>query len=168
MARAAARDPDAFAEIYDRHRTMVYRYLRSRSASDDDAGELSAVTFERALAAIGKFKASGGGLSAWLLRIARNAHIDAARRQSIRATRGGPNADAAAEPARGPALEDGIILRTLVGALPELQRDAIQLRFAAGLTAREIGAVLGVTEDAAQKHLERALRALREEVTRVD
>ena len=62
----------------------------------------------------------------------------------------------------------GCILRTLVGALPELQRDAIQLRFAAGLTAREIGAVLGVTEDAAQKHLERALRALREEVTRVD
>ena len=42
------------------------------------------------------------------------------------------------------------------------QRDAIQLRFAAGLTAREIGGVLGISEAAAQKQVERGMQALKE------
>ena len=32
-ARAAARDPEAFADIYEGHRLTVYRYLRSRTAT---------------------------------------------------------------------------------------------------------------------------------------
>jgi RNA polymerase sigma factor (sigma-70 family) len=62
----------------------------------------------------------------------------------------------------GSGPEDVTILRTLIRTLPPNQRDAIQLRFAGGLTAREIGAVLGMSESAAQKQLERALRALKE------
>jgi RNA polymerase sigma factor (sigma-70 family) len=58
--------------------------------------------------------------------------------------------------------EEATILRTLVHALPPSQRDAIQLRFAGGLTAREIGTVLGLSETAAQKQLERAMKALQE------
>jgi RNA polymerase sigma factor (sigma-70 family) len=55
-----------------------------------------------------------------------------------------------------------VVLRSLIDGLPRLQRDAIQLRFAAGLTAREIGAVLGISEAAAQKQVERGLLALKE------
>jgi RNA polymerase sigma-70 factor (ECF subfamily) len=160
-ARDAARDPKAFGAIYERHRTTVYRYLRSRTDNDDEAGELSAVTFERALGAIERFKPAGGGMAAWLLRIARNAHIDATRRQSVRTARN-DNAEPAITRHGGSPLEDDAILRSLVDALPPDQRDAIQLRFAAGLTAREIGAVLGLTEAAAQKQVERGLSALRE------
>jgi RNA polymerase sigma factor (sigma-70 family) len=50
----------------------------------------------------------------------------------------------------------------MIDALPDAQRDAIQLRFAAGLTAREIGDVLGVSEAAAQKQIERGLATLKE------
>ena len=161
MARAASLDPLAFAAIYERHRTPVYRYLRSRTVSDDEAGELCAVTFERALLAIGRFRPSGGGMIAWLLRIARNAQIDATRRRSRQASR----VDGAeSEPGSGAdrALEDSAVLRSLIQGLPAHQRDAVQLRFAGGLTAREIGAVLGISEGAAQKQLERALAALKE------
>jgi len=161
VARAAARDPQAFGAIYERHRTAVYRYLRSRTVSDDEAAELSAITFERALGAIGQFKPAGGGIVAWLLRIARNAHIDATRRQSVRANRKEEDKPAVTREGGSP-LEDQVILRSLVDALPPDQRDAVQLRFAAGLTAREIGLVLGLTEAAAQKHVERGLVALRE------
>jgi RNA polymerase sigma-70 factor (ECF subfamily) len=161
MARAASLDPGAFAAIYQRHRTPVYRYLRSRTESDDEAGEICAVTFERALAAIDRFRRSGGGMLAWLLRIARNAHIDATRRSlrhSLR--RQVARDDEARDPGPGP--EDQAVLRSLIRALPEGQRDALRLRFSAGLTAREIGAVLGLSEEAAQKRLERALQALKE------
>src|SRR4051794_3631005 len=81
LVQAARNDLQTFELIYRRHRVAVYRYLRSRTRSDDEAGELAAITFERALAGIGSFRPAGGGLLAWLLRIARNAHIDALRRE---------------------------------------------------------------------------------------
>lgn len=156
MASAAVADRSAFAAIYERYRTPVYRYLRARTSSDDEAQELAAMTFERALQVIDRFRPAGGGMAAWLIRIARNAHLDQLRRA-------GRAGSAGTQPAvsvnKG---EDDVILRTLVDALPATQRDAIQLRFAAGLTAREIGRVLDISEAAAQKQVERGLLALKE------
>lgn len=158
LARAATQDRAAFAAIYERHRTPVYRYLRARTATDADAQDLTASTFERAMAAIHRFEPAGGGMIAWLLRIARNAHSDALRQQGRRRT---VVPHEAAEPAIDPA-DDAVVLRSLIDALPPSQREAIQLRFAAGLTAREIGGVLGISEAAAQKQVERGLRSLKE------
>jgi DNA-directed RNA polymerase specialized sigma24 family protein len=53
-------------------------------------------------------------------------------------------------------------LRELVRALPEPQRDALALRYSAGLTARQIGAVIGKNEEATQKLIARALSDLKE------
>jgi DNA-directed RNA polymerase specialized sigma24 family protein len=50
----------------------------------------------------------------------------------------------------------------LVATLPPDQRDAIALRFGGGLTAREIGTVLGKREAATQKLISRGLARLRE------
>jgi RNA polymerase sigma-70 factor (ECF subfamily) len=158
LARAATQDRAAFAAIYERHRTPVYRYLRARTATDADAQDLTATTFESAMAAIHRFEPAGGGMIAWLLRIARNAHSDALRHQRRRGT---GVAHEAAEPAVDPA-DDAVVLRSMVEGLPPPQRDAVQLRFAAGLTAREIGGVLGISEAAAQKQVERGLRSLKE------
>ena len=78
-ALRARDDRTAFAALYVRHREAVYHYLRARCASDDHALELTAVTFERALAAMPRYSSRGGGVVAWLLRIARNAVIDEER-----------------------------------------------------------------------------------------
>ncbi len=157
LARAATEDRAAFAAIYERHRTPVYRYLRARTTNEADAQDLTAATFERAMGAIHRFQPVGGGMVAWLVRIARNAHADAVRQQR---RRGASMSNDRGEPSTDPS--DAVILRSLVEGLPRAQQDAIHLRFAAGLTAREIGGVLGVTEAAAQKHVERGLRALKE------
>jgi DNA-directed RNA polymerase specialized sigma24 family protein len=82
LALAARSDPAAFGLLYDRHRLTVFRYLRTRTVDEDDAAELTAVTFERALTAMPRYRPTGGGFPAWLLRIARNAAIDAGRRVS--------------------------------------------------------------------------------------
>ena len=50
----------------------------------------------------------------------------------------------------------------MVAALPELQRDAVAMRYAVGLTAREIGLVIGKNEEATQKLLSRAVAQLKE------
>jgi DNA-directed RNA polymerase specialized sigma24 family protein len=46
LALRARTDPGAFGELYERHADTVYRYLRARTANDELALELSAVTFE--------------------------------------------------------------------------------------------------------------------------
>jgi RNA polymerase sigma-70 factor (ECF subfamily) len=158
LARAATEDRAAVAAIYERHRAPVYRYLRARTATDADAQDLTATTFERAMGAIHRFQPVGGGMVAWLIRIARNAHSDALRQQRRRGT---DLASDSAELAIDPS-DDAVVLRSLIDGLPGAQRDAIQLRFAAGLTAREIGGVLGISEAAAQKQVERGLRVLKE------
>jgi RNA polymerase sigma-70 factor (ECF subfamily) len=53
-------------------------------------------------------------------------------------------------------------LRTLVAGLPEDRRELLALRFAAGLSAAEIAAVVGAKEETVQKRLWRTLCALRE------
>lgn len=156
LAVAAVADRRAFAAIYERYRTPVYRFLRARTTSDDDAHELAAMTFERALQAIDRFQPIRGGMVAWLIRIARNAHLDQVRRAARDGATVHDEATSATE------ADDDVVLRTLVDALSATQRDAIQLRFAAGLTAREIGRVLGMSEAAAQKQVERGLLALKE------
>lgn len=158
LAHAATLDRAAFLAIYERHRTPVYRYLRARTTTDADAQDLTAITFERAMGAIHRFRPVGGGMAAWLIRIARNAHADARRQKHRRGAETLADADV---PVVDPS-DDPVILRSMIDALPDAQRDAIQLRFAAGLTAREIGGVLGVSEAAAQKQIERGLAALKE------
>lgn len=166
LAVEARTDAQAFALLYERHIDRVYRYLRARGANEDDAAELAAVTFERALRHIGRYRPGGSGLSPWLLRIARNAFIDAYRRGRRGAVRldavegltaPGPSPDESAI-----AAEEARWIRSLVARLPEAQRDALALRFGSGLSSREIASVIGKTDAATKKLLTRSLATLKE------
>jgi RNA polymerase sigma-70 factor (ECF subfamily) len=165
LAVEARTSPAAFARLYERHVERVFRFLRARGAPAELASDLTATTFERALANIDRFRPGPAGFAPWLLRIARNAYIDAGRR--TRPTTQLSDADLLA--AGGPSPEDAAIAAEerrwvlgLLTTLPDLQRDAIALRFAAGLSSREIGDVIGKSEDATKKLLTRALAALKE------
>lgn len=166
LARRSATSAEAFAELYVRHRDPVFRYLRARCRADDDALELTAVTFEKALGAIHRYRPRAGGLRAWLVRIARNAATDAERRRQPLAGQEPldstlVSADPTPEEA-AIAADERRLLFGLVAALPDMQRDAVAMRYAAGLTAREIGLVLGKSEEATQKLITRAVAQLKE------
>ena len=162
LAVAARTDNGAFEQLYVRHRNAVYSYLRTRTTDGDDAADLTALTFERAYVGIGRYRPGGAGVRAWLLGIARNAAIDHGRRRLA-----APPPDRPPDPDEGPearivADETASEVRRHVAALPADQRDAIVLRFAAGLSATQIGAVLGKSEAASQKLVSRGLAALKE------
>ena len=156
-------EPSAFGAVYEQHRVSVYRALRGRARSTDEALDLTAITFERAFRKASSFRACDGGVHAWLFRIARNTAIDAHRRRR-------PTDDLtdANNTLRRLAVESDRLdqerteLLDLVARLPGDQRDSLLLRFAGGLTAKEIGAVIGKREAAVQKHIERGLVTLRE------
>jgi RNA polymerase sigma-70 factor (ECF subfamily) len=162
LAVAAQMDIAAFEPLYVRHRSAVFRYLRTRTTNGDDAADLTALTFERAIVAIGRYRPGGAGVRAWLFGIARNAAIDHGRRRLA-----APALDPPPDSEEGPeahlvADEAATELCRRVAALPPDQRHAIVLRFAGGLTAAEIGAVLDKTEAASQKLVSRGLAALKE------
>ena len=166
LAIEARTNVEAFAPLYEKHVDRVFRYLRARGAVEADAAELTSLTFERALRNIDRYHPGGAGFGPWLLRIARNASIDALRRRRDRPLE--PHHGASlADPDRTPeeaaiAAEQRRWLHRLVAELPEVQRDALALRFAAGLSSREIGIVIGKSEAATKKLLTRSLATLKE------
>jgi RNA polymerase sigma-70 factor (ECF subfamily) len=156
-----------FETLYREHASHVFRYLRSRGLSEDEAADLVADTFERALRKGAGFRAREGGVRAWLFTIARNEATDRGR---ARARSERIRARVRHEMGSVPSPEEHVVradaaaeVRQRVERLPEAQREAIRLRYAAGLTAREIGRVLGKSEAATQKLIARALHVLRED-----
>ena len=118
-------------------------------------------TFMSALRAYRRLRHSDN-LRAWLYTIAQRKATDAIRRHARRPTRDldgiEPIAQTAAEPA-----DDGVWRR--VRALPAKQRAAVVHRFVLDLAYAEIGARMGISEEAARQNVSAGLRRLRREVS---
>jgi RNA polymerase sigma-70 factor, ECF subfamily len=164
LVRIARTDTTAFGELYLRYAPRVFSYLCTRTNSVDDAADLTQQVFANALAGIGRYRESAVPFSAWLFRIARNAATDLNRRRRptlpLEAARGLIDP---ADPAHAAIVADDIReLKALVAQLPDSEREMLALRFAAGLTSREIGALVGRSESAVKKRLWRILQMLKE------
>jgi RNA polymerase sigma factor (sigma-70 family) len=143
-----------FERFYESHKSEVLAFLRRR-AGRDGADDLFQETFLRALRAYGRLE-HGEHLRAWVLTIAANAVIDAARRER-------PTAELAVEPAaedRSPAFEE---LASLTDGLPPKERTAVVLRYGYDLDYDAIGAALGSNEQAARQAASAGVRRLRKE-----
>jgi RNA polymerase sigma-70 factor (ECF subfamily) len=163
----AQADPKLFGEVYQRYLARIYRYLRTLTATNEDASDLTQVVFIKAMAALPGYRPGRGPFAAWLFRIARNAATDAHRRRRP-AVPLDVLAGTAAEP-EAESLDAEVLrrerLRRLQAALSQLdpgKRDLIALRFAAGLSVREIAAVVGKRQEAVKKQLYRTIASLKE------
>lgn len=170
LVRAAQREPEAFGSLYQLYLTRIYRYMRVRVASDEDAADLTQQLFLRAFDALPRYREKGLPFSAWLFRIARNLVTDTLRqRKPSSAWAKLPEAAAEEMPdsmnLEAEVLRDEAVthLRTLVAALPPDKRELLAFRFEAELTAREIALVLGKSEAAIYKQINRILNALKEQ-----
>ena len=72
---------ETFGESYLRLRDPVFHYVRRFATDDDEAAELTARTFERALTRLSSYRGGRRGIAAWLFRIARSQAVDATRRR---------------------------------------------------------------------------------------
>ncbi len=164
--RRAMTDRAAFTALYLRYRDPVFRYLLRRAASADEAADLTATTFERAIGRLPSYRGEGNGFAAWLFRIARNTAIDHSRRQPRWRPLDLVRHD---QPSPAPSPEHSVLAREAgdrlglqLHELTEIQRECLVLRYASDLTVREIAAVIGKSEAATQKQLNRGLARLKE------
>jgi RNA polymerase sigma factor (sigma-70 family) len=143
-----------FERFYESNKSEVLAFLRRR-AGRDRADDLFQETFLHALRAYGRLE-HGEHLRAWVLTIATNTVIDAARRER-------PAAELAQEPANEderPAFED---LAPLTDGLPPKERAAVVLRYGYDLDYDTIGTALGSNEEAARQAASAGVRRLRKE-----
>lgn len=167
LVAAALDQREAFGELYDRYMPRVYRYLVTRSATQEEAADLTQHVFLKALDALPKYRRGRAPFAAWLFRIARNAATDAHRRRRSSVSLDGMPAAAPDVNGHGPeaaALKNEQLqqLRTLVARLDPGKRELLALRFAGGLSAREIAPLVGKREEAVKKQLTRILATLKE------
>jgi RNA polymerase sigma-70 factor (ECF subfamily) len=158
VIEAAKRDPARFAELYERNFHTVYAYVARRTASREEAEDITSEVFHQALANLKNFEWRGAPFAAWLIRIASNALADRWKLQSRQA------ADPPGEELSDPNME-GIerqaALFQLVDRLPQDQRRVIVMRFAEQKSIREIAQELKRTEGAIKQLQFRALQKLR-------
>ncbi|MGE5281199.1 MAG: RNA polymerase sigma factor [Chloroflexota bacterium] len=168
LAVPAAEAPNeaelAFEALYRSSRDDVYGYvaglLRDRAAAE----EVTATAFERAYRKRARFDPGRGSGRAWLFGIARNAALDELRRRKR-------HAELTADPADFDGLgahedaerrEARLLLSAALAELSPRERELVALKFFAGLSNGEIGAVVGISESNAGTRLHRVIEKLRE------
>lgn len=161
VRRAASGDLDAFRLIYERNIDIVFGFLRNRVGSQQ-AEDLAAETFVRAFERISGFEWRGIPIRAWLLRIAYNLVVAAARKKADHAPLSdqGDPAVAGHEDVVTTHLSDSPVRRSLAG-LPQAQQEVLHLRFVNELSVGETAVVIGSTDEAVRAMTYRALKALR-------
>lgn len=158
---------DAFAEIVRRHLGLVYSAARRQVRSPQLAEEVAQSAFTD-LARNSRRLAPDTVLTAWLYQVTRRTAIDVVRREARRQLReqiatemNALNAESGT--GREPAWSEiEPLLDEAMDALDDTDRAAVLLRYFENKSLREVGQQLGVSDDAAQKRVSRAVERLRE------
>lgn len=163
---AATGDEDAFTEVVRRHLPFVYSTALRRLGCDTHrAQDVTQVVF-CALARDARHVARYPVLSGWLYTTTRNAVFNVMRSEKRRRTREEEAGYMHHIESESDTSADWSKLRPVLdSAMDRLSirdREAVLLRFFAGRSFGEIGAIVGLSEDAARKRIERALDKLRD------
>lgn len=151
----------AFDALYERHAPSVTRYAWALAPTRESAQELVQDTFITLWRNAPTIHMVGDSLLPWLLVTARN-HASNQRRAESRAARV-VQAVIKRELVRGDhsAIDETKWILDAIEALPALDRQVCTLCLLQGLTYKEAGRVLNMTEGAVGKRLERSRVTLR-------
>jgi RNA polymerase sigma-70 factor, ECF subfamily len=160
-------DSWAFGRLFDHFYEPIYRYIASRIQRPSDAEDLTQLVFVKALEALPRYEARGIPFGGWLFRLARNAVIDFVRTRHEHS-----ELDTIVERAGSDAGPDQIAVTredidavaAALASLTDEQREAIALRFFAGLSAREAAEAMGKQEGTIRGLQFRAIAALRRQL----
>lgn len=144
-----AMDRSLICSWYELYKNGIFRYALSITKDPGAAEDVLHDTFVKLLS--GKMPRPGME-QAWLYRVARNLCYDRLRiRKREQAHITPPTAS-----------ETSFEYIELICSLSQEEQEIVTLKIAGGLTHREIGTVLGISAQAAQKRYERAISKLRE------
>jgi RNA polymerase sigma-70 factor (ECF subfamily) len=164
LLRAKAGDHDAFAELVERHESMVYSLAYHFFGDRSRAEEVAQDAFLQLYRSLGTIETEAH-LLFWLRQVTTRRCIDLLRRSRMKAVslEDAGELRAVDRPA-DPFLDRR--LRKLIQELPDLQRAVVTLRYQEDLDPAEICRIVNMPVNTVKSHLHRALQALRKELTR--
>ena len=147
LRHLASGDQASASALYDRHARPVYSLILRIVGDEGDAEDVLQDVFAQAFRQAARYDASRGPVAAWLLMMARSRSID-----RVRSRRSRPEAQTSDDehamdemPGSMPDAassmldqEQARIVQRALGALPTIQRVAIELAYYDGLSHREI------------------------------
>jgi RNA polymerase sigma-70 factor (ECF subfamily) len=167
VVAAQAGDPEAFGSLFDHYHGPVYRYVAARVGRPSDAEDLAQLVFVKALEALPRYESRGVPFGGWLFRLARNVVIDhiRTRREHVGLANvvERPSGDVGPDELATLRQEMDSVAAALRRLTPD-QREAIELRFFAGLSAREAAVAMDRQEGTVRGLQFRAIAALRRDL----
>ncbi|MGQ9917079.1 MAG: RNA polymerase sigma factor [Bryobacteraceae bacterium] len=174
---AQSGDPEAFERLVRSYDQQVLRLAMNLLRNADDARDIYQETFLRVYRNLGSFRFDCS-FSTWLYRIATNLCLDLLRKRKVRRVEppvvetgdsvldrleAVPEARPCGDPQRA-ALNRELraTLEQALGGLTPRERLVFELRHYQGMRLREIGQVLGSSEEAAKNCLFRATQKMRQ------
>jgi RNA polymerase sigma-70 factor (ECF subfamily) len=172
LRRMAAGDESALGELYDRWSPLVHSVVIRVVGDPDDAEELVEETFWQAWRQAGRYDASRGGISGWLVVIARSRALDRVRLRGWQRAGAATSMDGADAPepvvdVAGPLDaaeldETRRLVRAALERLPAEQRETVELAYFRGMSQTEIAAATGQPLGTVKTRARLALQKLRE------
>ncbi len=172
VLRYADGDNEAFDVLLKRHESKIYSYIYYIIKDSDKANDIFQETFVKAIMTIRQRRYTGNGrFVSWITRIAHNLIIDYYRQEKIENCIS--NEDESIDIFNRKELSEGTIedsliqdqidsdLRRLVKALPDNQREVIELRYYKNLSFKEIADLTNVSINTALGRMRYAILNIR-------
>ena len=159
----------ALSELYDRYQALMYglalRITRDPALAQDAVQEAFVGVWRNA----SRYSGSKASVRTWILSIAHHRSIDLIRRRRVTAAI--PEDDAPGDAFTSPDVwpevaraADAAAVRGAMTALPDLQRQAIEMAYFEGLTQTEIAAKTGAPLGTVKSRVRLGLIQLRREL----
>jgi RNA polymerase sigma-70 factor (ECF subfamily) len=169
LIEQARSNPSAFGVLYERYVDRIYAYIYHRVGNVQEAEDLTARTFYRALDNLESYEDRGAPFAAWLFRIAHNLmanwHRDRSRRRFLSLDRLWGHSAAQTSPEHQvEQAETHEALWSAISRLPEERRNLLLWKFGSQMSNVEIGELMDKSESAIKSLYFRTLAALRQDL----
>lgn len=168
MARVAAGDRQALAELYASYARLIYSFAVKVAGDSALAEDVVQDVFLRIWRGAGQFDPQRGRLASWMLQITRNRALDLLRSRSRARPAGGAEDVTLHDPQReedpSEEMATAVHVREALAGLSPEQRQAIDLAFFHGLTHQQIAERTGIPLGTIKSRLRLALVNLRRQL----
>ena len=163
FVEASKIDPAKFEHLYNKYHEQIFRYVYQRMDDKDIAFDVTSQVFMKALLNIHKYQFRGVPFASWLYRIAKSELYQSFKESNAKRT---VNIETThvyeimseIDEGDNEALKAQLIKE--IAALPEKDLQLIELRYFEKRSYREIGQIIGLTENNAKVRAYRVLRKL--------
>lgn len=158
--RLASGEESAFAELYDASADRLYALAIARLGSPEEAADVVQATFMRAVKRRQHFRGVKHPV-AYVFQIARNEAARIAQQRRRKPTNLLEHAEELADPQSLLTRDDAEPVRAALDRLTDDERAVVELKIYAGLTFKEIAAVIDQPPGTAATRYRRAVASLR-------